>query len=244
MFRHSSFVNTPYGFKLSGNDNMVATGFEQDEIDLVLTRLKDCDIFVDIGANIGLYTCLALSCGRHVIAIEPLRDNLDYLFKNIRENGFQDVEVFPVGLGSRPGLVDLYGGATGASLVKGWANSSPAYRTTVPLTTMDGLLAERFRNAKIFIKMDVEGAEEQVLEGATRTLSRVPAPTWMVEICLTEHHPRGMNPNFSAIFDKFWRTGYEAFTVGGGRRSITEGDVERWVSTHKDEGHNYEFAVP
>ena len=243
--RQSVAADTPYGFKLAGNPSMAAGTFEPDEVALVMDRTRACDVFVDVGANVGLYSCLALSLGKHVVAVEPLRENLDYLFRNLESNGFSDVEVFPMGVGAEPSLVTIYGGQTGASLIAGWADATPTYRTTIPLTTLDTLLDGRFHNSKLVIKIDVEGAEDQVLEGGSRALVRRPQPTWLVEVCLTEHHPGGINPNFKKVFERFWSTGYHAFSVGPGRRRIDSQEVDSWVaSRHCNLGHNYEFTAP
>ena len=83
------------------------------------------------------------------------------------------------------------------------------------------------------IKVDVEGAEYSVVRGATKTLARLPSPVWICEICLTEHHPSGVNPNFLDMFRIFSAHGYEARTVGGQGQIITQQDVEGWVRNCK-----------
>ena len=86
--------------------------------------------------------------------------------------------------------------------------------------------------------MDVEGAEYEVLQGAVRTLARTPAPHWLLEICLTENFPSGINPNFEEIFHLFWDHGYVARAVGPDNRLVTPEMVEKWVRNRKrDFGH-------
>jgi hypothetical protein len=80
------------------------------------------------------------------------------------------------------------------------------------------------------IKVDVEGAEFGVLEGALKTLRRSPKPVWLVEVTLTLHHP-GVNPNFAALFEMFWANGYEARTGDREQRLVLEADMQRWVKT-------------
>jgi tRNA G37 N-methylase Trm5 len=98
---------TRYGFKLVGNPAMQSGTFEPDETRFLESSLAKADTFVDIGANIGYFSCLARSLGKRVVAVEPLAENLDYLFRNLLLNGFDDVEVFPLGLAERPGLRTL-----------------------------------------------------------------------------------------------------------------------------------------
>lgn len=237
---------TLYGFKIMGHESMQAGTFESDEVALVMRRLQRVSAFVDVGSNIGFYACIARQMGIPVIAIEPSAQNLDYLYANLRANGWDDVEVFPVGLADRPGLATLYGGGTGASLIRRWAGTSDIWYRTVPVSTLDTLLCSRFAQEKLLIKIDVEGWEHAVLQGAIQTLSRSPQPTWLVEVCLTEHHPDGINPHFREVFELFWRFGYEAHTVGKTVEAVAPDDVDRFVQNRERDfgSNNYLFEQP
>jgi len=230
---------TPYGFKFHAGTSpiygeMLAGRFESEEIALIKSHLTQAQVFVDIGANIGLYTCLACCAGIYTIAVEPQPKNLRLLYTNLIENDYHNVEVYPTGLAERPGLTTLYGASsTGASLVKGWALQvhPQSIQSTIPVTTLDILLGERFAGKKVLIKLDVEGAEYPVLLGASQTLEMRPRPTWMIEICSNEYHPAGLNPNYAATFKTFWRHGYEVRTADSENRIIQPADVERWVNS-------------
>jgi FkbM family methyltransferase len=224
---------TPYGFRLAGREDMQDGSFEPEEMALIRKILLETDVFVDVGANIGYYACLARFCGKYTIAVEPLTENLQYLYANLQENGWNDLEVWPIGVGRQPGLAFLYGGGTGASVVKKWAGSSELSRRVIPLSTLDILLGERFAGQRVLIKIDVEGAEYEVLQGAAKTLARTPSPKWVMEICLTEHFPSEINPHFEAIFRLFWDHGYVARVVGPDDRVVTPAAVERWVRNRK-----------
>jgi FkbM family methyltransferase len=218
--------------------------FEESEMSLIQQHLSQASVFVDVGANIGFYACIALMVGKRVIAIEPQPQNLKYLYENLHVNGWQDVEVYPVGLSSKPGVLDLYGASTtGASLIPGWAGATQRVRRVIPVSTLDILLGERFAGEKLFIKIDVEGVEYDVLLGASRTIKLSPRPTWMIETCLSEFHPDGLNPNFAATFEAFWRHGYEVRTADQRNVLIEPADVKRWINArHCDSGTiNYIF---
>lgn len=235
---------TPHGFKLMGNSPMQAGTFEPEETAMIKHLLKSVDVFVDVGANIGFYTCLGRSQGKETIAIEPLPQNNAYLYANLNANGFTDIEVYPVALAQQPGLASLYGVGTGASLVRGWAGTSPSFQRTVPLLTLDIVLGERFDKKKLLIKVDVEGGEYEVLQGAGSTLSLSPSPIWIMEIGLTEHHPVGLNPNYARTFEIFWQHGYRAWAADLARKAVTPADVEQWVKMGKCgvRTYNYLFA--
>lgn len=250
IFKSKKEVLTPHGFKLTaGNylaNRMMQDGtFEPEETALLRSCMEESQVFVDVGANIGLYTCLARSVGRYAIAIEPQPRNLECLYANLTANGWLDTEVYPLGVSDQPGLVHLYG-ATGpsASLISGWAGYSKRFSQTISVVTLDTLIGDRFAKQKLLIKIDVEGAEYNVLRGAERTISMSPHPTWMIEVCLNEYHPSGMNPNYLATFDLFWKHGYEVHTADLQRRLIQRAEVESWIKKGRcDSGViNYLFA--
>lgn len=227
---------TPYGFRLYGSatsvhhDAMRKGRFEPEETRLLQRALVAADVFVDVGANVGFYVCLARHRGRHAVAIEPQPKNLRLLYKNLLANGYEDVEVFPLGIGDKPGLAKLYGpSGTGASVIPGWAHQHAGYHSVIALTTLDTLLEGRFPGKRLLIKIDVEGAEYRVLKGAEATLTRRPWPVWMVEICLHEFHPQGMNPDYLATFEEFWEHGYEARTADGRQRLVALEEVRAWI---------------
>jgi FkbM family methyltransferase len=233
-------VTTPFGFQLvasttdGSNSAMLRGDFENEEVDILRKHLELADCFVDVGANVGLYTFNARQLGKAVIAVEPQRRNLECLYAGLVANNWMDVEVIPMGLADHAGLVRLYG-ETGpsASMVEGWGGFSPAYSQLMPVTTLDSLLGERVNGRKTVIKIDVEGAEWIVLSGARKALRLAPQPTWMVEICLEKFHPGGTNPNYQATFDLFWQAGYAAYTAELEPRKVTSEDVRAWVAQNR-----------
>jgi FkbM family methyltransferase len=252
LSRSTKLKMTPYGFKLKGTNSIHHIGmqegmFEINEVNLFQNIFKRSDVFVDIGANIGFYSCLGRMAGLYIVAVEPLQKNLKYLYDNIQANKLDGVEIFPVALAEHPGVATLFGGSsTGASLIGSWAGASKMFRKSIALSTLDILLGNRFEGKKIFIKVDVEGSEYQVLLGAESTMTMQPMPTWVLEICLGEYHPDGVNPHFQDIFDLFWRNGYEARTADQNDKLIKKEDVKRWVKCGRcDSGTiNFKFEPP
>jgi FkbM family methyltransferase len=236
IFTRSREFNTPFGFKMIARNyianRMMMNGiFETEEVELVKTNLSHADIFIDVGANIGFYTCIARSLGKYVVAIEPQYHNLECLYANLVNNNWYDTEVFPFGLSDKPGLITLYGASgPSASIVSGWAGYSSRFKKIIPVNTIDALLGNRFNGKHLFIKIDVEGAEYHVLCGGIKTLCTSPRPTWLIEICLNEFHPGEVNPNYEATFDLFWRHGYEARMANKECSLVTPSDIEKWVA--------------
>jgi FkbM family methyltransferase len=239
-------IVTPLGFKIIGNTAMEQGTFEPEETEIVIQILQKVDVFVNIGANIGYYCCMALNCGKKTIAFEPMQFNLQYLYKNIKANHWEDkIEVFPVALSNNYGIIDIYGFGTGASLIKGWSQTPEKCLTQVPVTTLDKVLGSRLGDNRVFILADIEGAEKYMLEGAACFLNQEPKPIWMIEICIEEHQPQGtmINPNLLSTFNIFWEAGYEAWTADKQFRIVTCDEISNIVCTGIDtiNEHNFLF---
>lgn len=247
IFKKTVQFDTPYGFKMIARNyianRMMMDGiFEIEEVDIIKNNILDADVFVDVGANIGFYTCIARSLGKYVVAIEPQPQNLECLYANLTDNNWQNTEVYPMGLSSEPDLLMLYGASgTGASLVSGWAGYSARFKRVIPVNTLDTLLGNRFEGKKMFIKIDVEGAEYKVLCGALKTLCISLRPTWFIEICLNEFHPGRMNPDFEATFDLFWEYGYEIRMANKEFTLVSPEDIKNWIVNNCSIASNFNY---
>ena len=216
---------TPWGFTLAGHEAMAAGAFEPQETKLVRELLEGVDLLVNVGANVGYYCCHALSLKKPVIAVEPIARNLYYLLQNIRNNDWaQEAQVYPVAAGRGNAILEMWGGSTGASLIKGWASIPDHYVTQVPVLSLDRILGNALQGKRALILADIEGAELMMLQGALGTLSHEPRPIWMIEITTAEHQPVGtnINPNFSATFAMFFNHGYRAFTADDRQVEVTQ----------------------
>lgn len=223
-------VMTPLGFRLAGDARMERGHYEPTEVQILEKLLPDTDVFINIGANIGYFTLLAAQMGVHTVAIEPLDANLKLLYKNVAANGWQDrVEIFPLALGERAGLVELFGGHTGASLIPGWAGTPPHHRRLVPCSTLDTVLGHRFQGQRCTILVDIEGVEHAMLTGAAGILAQTPKPTWLIEIQTSNQQPDGIgfNPHFLATFELFWAAGYTAWTADADPQPMDPAHIRR-----------------
>jgi FkbM family methyltransferase len=186
--------------------------WEAEERAAITQCLSDVDTCVDVGANVGFYTCFFRSRGKRTIAFEPLRRNLNFLYHNLEANGFTDVEVFPVALGERASIQRIHGVEDVASLIPDWSRTAPHHSEIVSVMTLDDALGARLDGRRALIKIDVEGAELQLLHGASRTLGE--GHIWLVEVlernCLTG----AMNESFQATINLFANYGYNPLRVG------------------------------
>jgi len=249
VFTGSRPVNTPWGFRLMASryvaNNWMRDGrFEAEEMRIAEQVLKEVDVFVDVGANIGYYTCLAGVAGVPVLAFEPYPRNLWNLYESIRLNQQQNVEVFPIALGNEAGITDIYG-ATGpsASLLRNWSGYSSGHRHTISVNTMDAVIGDRVPGRRALIKIDVEGFEYQVLLGAKKIINASPKPVWLIEVCLTEYHPDGGNKHYEDTFKLFFEAGYRVFSADSRQVEVTCEDVKRWQAENKTPIGTFNYLI-
>jgi len=242
-FKNLKPYKTIFGFQLYGDAHLDTSRSESFEIDTFTNYAKKSDVVVDIGANVGLFTCLAAQAGRKVLAIEPHPYNLQCLYRNIEINHFNDVEIYPVALSDHVSILPLYGGGQGATLLREWSGIQSNYHKLIPVNTLDNLISDRFNKQRLLIKVDVEGNEFHLLRGATVLLAMSPAPFWIIENGLSENFNDHVNPYFEQVFDLFWEQKYEAYTIGQDTQLIKPDDVRRWIRNKKNEngGINYLF---
>jgi FkbM family methyltransferase len=225
-------VQSPYGFTMWGG-NYFATGIEESELAFVASELPVVDLFVDCGANAGLFTCLAASRNVPVIAIEPCSSVLPILYKNLTENTFTvPIEVYPVALGERAGLASLYGRGQGASLIPNWGGMPTFDSKLTSVVPLDAIVGKRFDGKRIMLKIDVEGGEWAVLSGAKDVLAQ--RPKILLELSLTKNQPDRFHPHFLDILKMFWDMNYRISDVrepGQASSLVTRERVDRWFST-------------
>jgi FkbM family methyltransferase len=137
--------------------------------------VKAGDTVLDCGANIGAFTRRALDAGaRVVVAIEPAPENVQCLRRNFpQEIAAGRVIVYPKGVWNKDDVLVLkvLPGQSGSGSVA-MDRPGAAEELRVPLTTIDAMVQELRLERVDFIKMDIEGAEKNALEGARQTVAR------------------------------------------------------------------------
>ncbi len=198
--------------------NIVRGRYEEDAVRLARSVLRAGDTAVDAGAHVGFFTmqmAAAVGPGGRVYAFEPLDGNADLLERSLAENRFADRVVFErAALGARPGTATLTFpvetlNSGGAYLLPDAGAALPGHRTgVVRLVALDELSLSR---PVRLIKMDVEGAEPQVIAGAARLLAE-DRP-----LILSELHPtqlaRASGTTAAAFLDQMRALGYRARAI-------------------------------
>jgi FkbM family methyltransferase len=161
--------------------------YELARISAFANMVAEGAVVYDVGANVGIYSLLAsLRAGPsgNVYAFEPLERNLQHLRRHIAMNNVQNCTVFEEAVCNEEGTRSFSAAAHESSM----ARLSPDGEMQAPSTTLDSSIygARRLRPPNI-IKIDVEGAELEVLEGAHRALAEF-HPAIFLEIHGTQLH--------------------------------------------------------
>ena len=186
--------------------------YDRRELQLVREQARDGD-FVDVGAHVGLYALTAARAtpGR-VLALEPNPAARAQLEHNVALNNATNVIVRPIAASAQPGRAQLHVPRTHdpsfSSL--GGGRFSEAEPIDVEVTTVDAEV-EAHGLQPAFVKIDVEGAELDVVAGMTRTL-REHRPTLLVEV--SEQSARELARRLE---------GYSGFRVGATLEPLESG---------------------
>ena len=187
----------------NGHTNRIA-------IDVITKDLKPGDVFVDIGANCGLFSVFAARkvgpTGR-VIAIEPLPAMLARLRFNVAANGFTNVMVCPTAVGAQPGEARIHVSTKQyghASLV-----GTEGEELTVPVTPLLSIVESAGVMRIDALKIDIEGFEDRALMPFIRS---APRQLWPARIFMEVDHASRWQEDclgglLEAGYREHWRSG-------------------------------------
>lgn len=134
-------------------------------------------LFVDVGAHIGFYSFILHKNFDDIIAVEPHPDNVKAILKGIRNFRITNIQCVAKALSDAEGSSKLFltGGQSGAA-IGSWDRKDN--HMIVETTTLDTLL--RNRNEVSLVKVDVEGHEFNVLQGARKSMNKI--KSWIIEL--------------------------------------------------------------
>lgn len=235
-----------HGFFWKGNKYVLDGSFEPTEIRIVSFLLNYVESVINIGANQGFYSCIALSKYKKVFAFEPDPLNFKYLIENIKINNWLDnIEAYPLAVSNKNGLLRLFGNSTGASLIPGWGGTSKKSFKLVPSIKLDNLVFDQIIDKSILIIVDIEGSEKYMLEGAQKLLNLKLKPIWLIEISIDEHQPKDtrINPDLIKTFRTFLNNNYKAYSADKNITEIKIDQIQKIVTKKKNslKFHNFLF---
>jgi FkbM family methyltransferase len=196
--------------------------FEKDEIERFYSEIRDGMTFVDIGANIGLYTALALRQMPRsglILAVEPAEENFLYLEKNILENRISSSKVKViaerVALSDRKGVALLHKNPGNKGDNRLYQDALLQESESVQVITLDELCDHHGITKIDFMKMDVQGLEKRVLNGAKSILQKSKSCIILMEFWASGIERAGDSP--ASIFELLESLGFHTYEPVGGK---------------------------
>lgn len=119
---------------------------------------------LDLGANCGLFSAFAAPACVLVIAVEPSVRHFDALTGLVHEHNLQNVACHRASIWTKDGQVPFAQDPTNATMDRIDYHNRAARSATVPCNRVDSLMAMFDVAFADFVKMDIEGAEEDVLD--------------------------------------------------------------------------------
>ena len=170
--------------------NVYFTGsYEMEELDLVKSILKPEDVFIDLGANIGLYSMIAsraVGPKGHVYSFEPFPLNAERLKQHLVLNDCLNATVIEKAVADKSGSLTLKYDSSSHNTGMPSAYSTDGAEVEVDVVALDDLAKDQKWNRVDFIKMDIEGGEYLALLWMRQILE-----TWKPKILL-ELHPEAV----------------------------------------------------
>lgn len=200
--------------------------FEPFERRLFVSLVREGDTVFDVGANFGLYSVLASARlrGGSLHAFEPNPELFPILKSNLEKRPFGRLEAHQVAIGAMRGNVAFNCAVDSAfSSIIETERVATERTVVVPMTTIEAFMEERGIPRVDLVKIDVEGYEPEVLQGARRLLERPDAPIVFIEVAQANLQPRKMTQG--AVLDELVRCGYEVLVAEPQLRPLT--GVER-----------------
>jgi FkbM family methyltransferase len=179
---------------------------EPDWAGFVLHYLRSDDVFYDVGANIGIFTILGgVVRDAECVAFEPVPETFSYLEQNLRLNGSpKSIRLLNQGVGKERGTLRFTSneGATNHVLAAGEQSRGAI---ELPVTTLEDA-AQSYSSPSV-LKVDVEGFEHDVLQGAKSVLESPGLNVVMLEL---RNHGARYGYNENEIHDMMYDYGFTA----------------------------------
>lgn len=199
--------------------------FEVETRQFLKSILRPADVFLDVGANVGLFSLIAGRCvgaAGQVHAFEPVKATYDRLIDNVKVNRLENVTCHRLALSDAEGEAVMTIATDGYDA---WNSLGKPYMggalssETIPTRTLDHFVEQHALLDRIrAIKIDVEGWEAHVLTGGMNTLSSANAPLIIIEF--TEEAAALANSSCRAVYDALKQVGYELFQLNDGASGL------------------------
>ena len=192
---------------------------ERYEADLVQRLLGGDDVFWDIGANVGYFTLVAATALRNrgqIVAFEPGKNAYARLTENLALNPYRNIQTYPVAVADREGeaVLHLLGDIADSSASLYPAAQHQPGQEVCRTVALDHFFDSEGLRPPDLIKLDAEGAELAVLQGAQKLIADSP-PLWLME--MEEKNLQAAGASKAAVAQFLTGCGYRAAHLSKGR---------------------------
>lgn len=191
--------------------------YEPETLNVVERLLMPGMVFFDVGAQVGQYTLIAsklVGPTGQIHSFEPDRETFEWLSANVRLNALENVQLNSMALFRETSRRVLY--LAQSHDIGSNSLSRPLYFSghtqEVETITVDEYMRTKLVDRIDMIKIDVEGAELAVLEGATALLTRENKPLILIEF--EEERQRVFGSSCATLAEFLRRHGYTLFRIG------------------------------
>lgn len=207
-------------YKDSILSRLIHDGFEKEETDYLASILNEGDVFIDIGANIGLFSLIAsriVGDNGLVISFEPSPTTFIRFIENVKLNDLKNIDARNIGLSDKSDKLTFYISENGYDA---WDSFAPSQdnklekEIKVQVSTLDFELKEINKSLVKLVKIDVEGWEKFVLYGGKDFFINY-NPIVMVEF--TEENTFNAGYPVHEIFDIMQDFGYVWYRINDGK---------------------------
>ncbi len=163
--------------------------YEPVETVFFRSNVREGDVFLDIGANIGYFTLLAaarVGAKGKVFSFEPDPTNFAFLEKSVRMNHLSQVTALKAAVTDKTGKLKLFRNEDNLGDHRIYATDSSAQSIDIDSVCLDDYLPP-LEGARIVVKIDIQGAEVSAIRGLSRFFSGHSDVT-----LLTEFWPEGL----------------------------------------------------
>lgn len=185
LFDHANRMARQLGRKvLLGDQKFIVTGYISNIIDLDTVHEQEVSIaikrvldrkgtFVDVGANLGqtLGKVLKIDPQRSYLGFEPQIGACHYIERFIKDNSLTSAQVLPIGLSDTNELKSFWASGEADTMASLFGEISGKPQSIIQTRRGDEVMSELGVTQVAAIKIDVEGAELQVLHGFKRTIA-------------------------------------------------------------------------
>ena len=155
--------------------NHIKPGFEPQMVKLFECLVSKNDHALDVGANIGCTSILFGELCKRVYSFEPSPTTFGFLGKNVASSGLTNIEIHNYALGAETGesTITFSPNDRSGAFISNLTKAAAGHTTEkIRIRRMDDVVDELSVRPVDFIKIDVEGFEKHVIDGAAKTIDR------------------------------------------------------------------------